>query len=102
MKPNLQIEIVERQSHEMDGLGLLDISGAVWLTFSRPWWDLSAWFWWWLTNGPKKWIFLRSPGGNRIRIQAVCLSTRHVRLGRPANRRGTEMPTGELHDTEKK
>lgn len=96
------IEIVERQTHELDGLALLETSGSVWLTFHRPWWDLSAWFWWWLTNGPKKWVFLRSPSGARVRIQAVCLSTRHVRLGLPPNTRGREVPTGVLHDEEEK
>lgn len=95
-----RIEIVERQSHDMDGLALIDVKGAVWLTFSRPWWDLSAHFWWWLTNGTKKWIFLRHHRGYRVRVQAVLLSDRHVRLGQSTVTGAAEIATGTLHDEE--
>lgn len=97
-----RIEIVERQLHDMDGLALIDVKGAVWLTFSRPWWDLSAYLWWWLTNGTKKWIFLRGHMGHRVRVQAVLLSDRHVRLGQSTVTGAAEIAMGELHDDEER
>lgn len=74
------IEIVDVVAFEVDGLALLDSHGAVWRTFARPWWDISSWLWWWLTPGRKQWVQLRRPEG-KVRIRAVRLSSRHVRIG---------------------
>lgn len=76
------IEIVDSESRSQNGLALIEVSGAVWYTFSRPWWDISSWFWWWLTPGQKKWVFVRKASGQRVRIRAVKLTDKHIRLGR--------------------
>lgn len=78
------IEIVEATPFPMNGLALVDQKGAVWLTFARPWWDISFWFWFWLAPGERAWVLLKRPGGVRIRIRAVCVAAKHIRVGTPA------------------
>lgn len=73
------VNIVERTGHSVHGLALLEMD-SVWLSFSRPWWDLRAWLWWLLSPGEKKWMLIRKNG--RIhRIRAVRLTKNLLRIG---------------------
>lgn len=75
------VEIVDSRSFGVDGLALIERSGSVWRTFSRPWWDLSSWLWWWLMPGVKKFVLLRKSNGRKVRVRAVRVSKRHVYIG---------------------
>lgn len=41
------------------GIMFIDKEGFLWLTFSRPWWDLSEWLWYWLCSGTKALVALK-------------------------------------------
>lgn len=75
-----QIEFVQSESLGENALALIDKEGAVWYTFSRPWWDLASWLWWFLTPGRKKWVVARKVGNVKVRIRAVKLTKKHVRV----------------------
>lgn len=77
----MSIEIVEAQAHHVHRIAAIDASGAVWPTFSRPWWDIASWAWWLLMPGPKKWIQIRQASGRKVRVRAVRLAKSHIRIG---------------------
>lgn len=76
-----QIEIVAAKAQKSHAMALIDKQGALWFTFSRPWWDLASWVWWLLTPGQKQWVILRKESGRKVRIRAVRLTGTHVRIG---------------------
>src|SRR4051812_18989182 len=79
-----QIEIVESQAFAVDGLAIMDKTGAVWRTHSRPWWDVASWLWWFLSPGDKKWVQVRQATG-KVRIRAVCVAKTTVQMGKPSS-----------------
>ena len=83
MTPDPALEISETEAFHVDGLALITRKDAVWVTFSRPWWDLAAWLWWFLFPGRKKWVKVLLGSGERVRIRAVRVADRFVRLGTP-------------------
>lgn len=83
------IELIETQAIHVDGFALVDAKGAVWRTFARPWWDIASWLWWWLSPGEKKWVQVRKDDGQKVRIRAVKLSGRHIRVGTPGKASGS-------------
>jgi hypothetical protein len=78
------IEVVDTQAYNVDALALIDIEGGVWRTFARPWWHLASWLWWFLFPGDKKMVQVRQEGGKKVRIRAVRVATKHVRVGKPS------------------
>lgn len=76
------VEVVEIDATDTTGLALLDKSGQVWLTFARPWWDISSWLWWWLTPGRSAFVLLRKSTG-RVRVRAKQVAKRQVQIGSP-------------------
>jgi len=76
------VEIVEIDAGDMGGISLHDTSGQVWLTFARPWWDISSWLWWWLTPGRSAFALLRKPAG-RVRVRIKRVATKQVHIGPP-------------------
>ncbi len=79
-----QVELVTRAGFRMHGLAMVARDGSVWLTFARPWWDLAAWFWYWLTPGERKWTLLRRGDGSRVRVRASRVSEQHIMVGESA------------------
>lgn len=79
--PRVTMEIVEIAAFKHDGLIIIDRQGGVWMTFVRPWWDLVAQLWWYLTPGSRQWIQLKTTSGRRVRVQAVKLACDHVQMG---------------------
>ena len=75
------IEFVGDDGQSMDGVALIDTEDRVWRTFARPWWDIASWFWWWLAPGRKVWVVLRRADASKVRVRAVLLARRHVRIG---------------------
>ena len=75
-----QVEIVGREAFASHRTLLLEPDGAAWLTFARPWWDLASWIWWLCMPGERKWVLVRRDDGRRVRIRAVRVARRHVRL----------------------
>jgi hypothetical protein len=76
------VEIVEIDANDTNGVAMLDASGQVWLTFARPWWDISSWLWWWLTPGRSAFALLRKPTG-RVRVRVKRVATTQIRIGSP-------------------
>ncbi len=76
------IEIVEANAYAHHGLVLIDAEDNVWRTFSRPWWDLAALFWWWLQDGEKKWVQIKCADGKKVRLRAVRLASSFLRIGK--------------------
>jgi hypothetical protein len=74
------VDIVEVRSAKAHRLTLIDKEGRVWLTFSRPWWDIASWFWWFLSPGAKRWIILRREG-KKTRVRAMKMSDASYRIG---------------------
>lgn len=77
----MSVEIVERRALREHRTVLLDQHEHVWLTFARPWWDLASWFWFWLSPGTKKWMVVRCASGKKVRIRAIRISRKVVRMG---------------------
>lgn len=75
------IEFIGDDGQAVDGIALIEINGQVWRTFARPWWDLSSLLWWWLMPGQKKWVQLRRADKSKVRVRAILLARKHVRLG---------------------
>lgn len=76
------IKILQTQQHHVDGIALVDAEGAVWRTFSRPWWDIASWLWWALMPGQRALVQLRCATG-LVRVRAVRISGTCVRIGSP-------------------
>jgi len=76
------IEIVSTQEYSLHGLVLIDPQGAVWQTFSRPWWDLKAQVKHFLTSGTRRTVLLRKTDGTKAQVMAVKLAPRHVKIGK--------------------
>ena len=76
-----EIRIVETQTHHVNGIALIEESGAVWFTFSRPWWDLASWLWWLLAPGEKRWAHIRDDNNKKVRIRAVHMATKYLKVG---------------------
>ncbi len=64
---------------KQSSIALVDISGAVWITFSAPWWDISSWIWYLLCPGEKRIVMLRKGSGN-VRVRAVMIADRHIEI----------------------
>lgn len=76
------VEFVDVDARPVNGLALIDGQGRVWRTFSRPWWDIASWLWWWLTPGDKCWVQVRRADESKVRVRAAMLATNHVRVGK--------------------
>lgn len=81
------VEIVHQASFDSNGLVILTPAPdeEVWLTFYAPWWNLAAWFHWWLQPGEKAWMVVRrevNGEAKKTRVRAVCVSTTIVRQGK--------------------
>ena len=76
------IEFVGDDGQPVNGIALIEANGQVWRTFARPWWDLASWFWWWLTPGKRKWVQVRRVDDSKVRVRAVLLARKHIRVGR--------------------
>lgn len=75
------VEIVESRAVRLHRVAIVDRHGHVWVTFSRPWWDLAAWAAFWLMPGKRDWVLLRRRNGRRARVRAVRIAREHVRGG---------------------
>lgn len=75
------IEFVGDDGQTVNGIALIDRDGRVWRTFARPWWDIASWLWWWLSPGEKKWVVVRRVDRTKVRVRAVRLARKHVRVG---------------------
>lgn len=76
------ISVVELDGNDCTGIAMSDSENRVWVTFSRPWWDIASWLWFWLMPGSIKMVLLRKRNGERVRIRAKQISSRLIRVGR--------------------
>jgi hypothetical protein len=74
--------IVELDASDCTGIAMTDSDGRIWVTFSRPWWDIASWLWFWLMPGETKWVMLKKRSGTFVRIRAKQIASQLVRVGR--------------------
>lgn len=75
----MAVDIIEKRSYSVHGIALLE-KDNVWLSFSKPWWDVKSWLWWWLTPGQKKIMLIRK--NNRVhRVRVVRITKELLRMG---------------------
>lgn len=68
----------ETQHHNANNLIVIDKKDNVWLTFDGQ--GFMAWLRWLLTPGKKTWLMLTLGSGKKVRVRAVRLSMRYIRL----------------------
>lgn len=76
--------IVETHAYDVHRTVLIDDKDRAWVTFCRPWWDLSSWLWWWLTPGRACWLVVDVRRGERVlkaRVRAKRVGRKTVRIG---------------------
>lgn len=75
------IELVKTECFGAHGLVLIE-GDSVWLTFSRPWWDIFEQVRWFLTSGKERIVLLRvDEGEHRVRVRAKRIAKMYVKLG---------------------
>lgn len=76
--------VVKEISVEVAGakdLALIGNDDAVWLVVPLRWWDLSCLlFWFFLPADRRAYVTLRMGGGERVRLRAARVATKHVRV----------------------
>lgn len=79
----MSVEIVERRAYSAHRT-IVILRGEAWVTFSRPWWHLLDWIWWWLTPGQSTWVTCSVREGDRwfkARLSAKRISRNVVLRG---------------------
>lgn len=75
------MRVVEVDARKHTGTALIAADDSVWVAVSPPWFDLSTWFWWWLTPADKKaWVLINGTNGKTVRSRAIRVARKHVRI----------------------